>query len=150
MPRMLWAISHVPSAQRNDRMQRREFGQSDQDSSSWLLHSGAARHCSGQMHRFRNLVNGHFGCIKVANGTVIPVTAKGDIDIHIGSARITLHNVLYVPQLSFNIISVKRLWKDNKISTTFGEKCFLKDKNTGTKHFFPGQVGSVPCWVRFA
>lgn len=111
--------------------------------SSFLVDSGAAKHCSGDKSRFKSMVYGNFGCIQVANGEIIPVTAKGEVDITVQGRVITLRNVFYVPQLAFNVISVKRLWKDNRIATKFGDKCYLKDKNTGEKYHFPGKLGSL-------
>ena len=87
---------------------------------------------------------GHFGCVKVANGALVPIIACGEVDVNIGGQIVTLKNVMYVPDLTFNVISVKKLWKDNRIETVFGEKCYLKDKMSGNKrYYFAGQAGSL-------
>ena len=49
---------------------------------------------------------------------------------------ITLHNVVYHPDFSENLLSVRRLWKDSRISTTFEGSNYFKDKATGDKYRF--------------
>ena len=90
---------------------------------TFLVDSGAARHCCFQKHRFKNLRYGSFGCVKVANGGLVPIVACGDVDVRIGDEVVTLRSVMYVPDLTFNVISVKRLWKDNRLSTHFSDNC---------------------------
>jgi len=116
----------------------------DDQFASFLLDSGAAAHCCFEKARFKAIRYGHFGCVKVANGTLVPIMACGDVDVDIGGQVITLKNVMYVPDLKFNVISVKKLWKDNRIETTFGDRCYLKDTTHGNKkYYFPGQNGSL-------
>ena len=112
-------------------------------SRSFLLDSSAAKHCTGDARKIKNITWGNYGFVRVANGQVIPVKGKGDVDVVIDGTKITLHNVLYVPGLAFQVISVKQLWKENRISTKFGDKCYLKNKHTGAKLYFPGQTGSL-------
>ena len=116
----------------------------DDQFASFLLDSGAAAHCCFEKARFKAIRYGHFGCVKVANGILVPIMACGDVDVDIGGQVITLKNVMYVPDLKFNVISVKKLWKDNRIETTFGDRCYLKDTTHGNKrYYFPGQNGSL-------
>ena len=86
--------------------------------------------------------------IKTATGELTAVESVGDIIISMHTASgerrfITLTNVLYVPNLAFNLISVKQLWKHNRLKTVFGDTCYFKDKNTSEKYSFPGSKGSL-------
>ncbi len=62
-----------------------------------------------------------------------------------GGENVTLKNVMYVPDLSYNVLSVKKLWKDNRIETHFGERCYMRDTTRrGLKRFyFAGDQGSL-------
>ena len=101
-------------------------------------------HVCGKLAKFTKLVyRNDLGKVIVANGTKLDVHAVGDIDVNLHGHTITLHNVLYVPDITFNVISVKRLWKDNRIETTFGDKCYLKHHGCAERHHFEGQAGSL-------
>ena len=39
---------------------------------------------------------------------------------------VELKNVAFIPEFSKSLVSVRRLWKDNRIKTKFGEKNVLK------------------------
>ena len=49
--------------------------------------------------------------------------------------EVTLHNVVYHPLLS-NLMSVRRLWRDNHIAARFGDHNILKCKHSGAKFNF--------------
>ena len=53
---------------------------------------------------------------------------------------VELKNVAFVPEFSKSLVSVRRLWKDNRIKTKFGEKNVLKMQD-GTKIPFAQQGG---------
>jgi len=59
---------------------------------SFLLDSGAGRHCSYEIDRFKNFVFGDFGGIQVADGSTVEILGVGDIDIRLGNDTVTLKN----------------------------------------------------------
>jgi len=67
--------------------------------------------------------------ISTADGTFITAAGQGDVKI---SPSITLKNVLHVPKLSTNLISVQKLTKDLSCNIVFHNNyCILQDKNSG-------------------
>ena len=67
--------------------------------------------------------------ISTADGTLITVAGQGEVQI---SPSITLKNVLHVPKLSTNLISIQNLTKDLSCNVVFySNSCILQDKNSG-------------------
>ena len=97
----------------------------------FTVDSGATIHCINDPSLFtysytpsRSIV------VSTANGQRITATLVGDVDIqlldHNGCLRtITLHNCVYSPHFQSNLISVRRLWKDSRIKTRFGDSNFF-------------------------
>ena len=78
---------------------------------TWVIDSGATNHMCRQKDWFINLKDdGKNDIIHIGDGKVLTSTGKGDIPITLSngkSAKIT--SVLYVPNLSTNLLSIKRL-----------------------------------------
>ena len=58
------------------------------------------------------------------------ITAAGQGEVQI-SPPITLKNVLHVPKLSTNLISIQKLTKDLSCNVFYSNYCILQDKNSG-------------------
>ena len=107
---------------------------------SWVVDSGATLHCVSD----RKLLTYTYDCkpvrIRVADNRVIESHAVGASilkmrDQHGRIHVITLHNVVYHPHFADNLLSVRRMWKDNRISTKFKNTNFFKTV-TGDKFQF--------------
>jgi hypothetical protein len=85
------------------------------DKSTWWIDSGETTHVANSMqgmHSRRILTKGERR-IKVANGVEAEVEAIGELPIKLKDGlTLHLHNVLYVPSLSRNLISVSCLADD--------------------------------------
>jgi hypothetical protein len=98
----------------------------------WILDSGASRHFCNDITKFKSLrTYGTARFVKVANGKHIRIRGFGECVVHMRDTmgrdcEIVLKDVAFVPEFSDNLISVKRLWKDNRIKTKFGERDYLK------------------------
>nr|KYP58771.1 hypothetical protein KK1_014193 [Cajanus cajan] len=67
--------------------------------------------------------------ISTADGTLITAAGQGEVQI---SPSMTLKNVLHVPKLSINLISIQKLTKDLSCNVVFySNSCILQDKNSG-------------------
>ena len=110
----------------------------------WIIDSGATDH----MTRSSKLFSLYGPCarkqkIKIANGSFSAIVGKGSIVI---SPSITLHNVLHVPNLSCNLLSVSKITHDLKCQALFHSSCAFQDldsgktissaKQSGGLHFF--------------
>ena len=99
---------------------------------SWFLDSGATHHLS---HTAANIHNGTpyngTDSVMVGNGKSLPITQVGHSFLHTSAKPFVLHNVLHVPQLTSNLISVSKFCTDNNTILEFHPSSFfVKDKDT--------------------
>ena len=107
------------------------------DKEDWILDSGATQHMSHEMDLLSKTTNPVGLEVHLGNSAAIPVKAKGELNLrfHSGSGKhhlITLKDVLGVPELSKNLLSVSACMK-NGFSVLFDHetmdcRIFNKDK----------------------
>src|ERR1044072_1910570 len=86
-------------------------------SKSWIVDSGASDHMTGDISVFKKYTPCHnHSTVRIADGTLSKVIGKGSVCI---SEHITLDNVLYVPKLDCNLLSVSKLTNDLDCVTKF-------------------------------
>src|ERR1044072_6722161 len=96
----------------------------------WILDSGATDHMTPLPNHFSS----YSPCssnkkISTADGTLMTTAGQGEVQI---SPSITLKNVLHIPKLSVNLISIKKLIKDLSCSVVFYDNVgILQDKLSG-------------------
>lgn len=96
----------------------------------WVVDSGATEHITCKGHLLQNL---NMSMIKrpvtIPNGESIPVKGKGDFLLKEG---LDIKEVLYVPNFTCNLLSVRRLTKDLNCAVTFFPDFFvLQDLKAG-------------------
>ncbi|KAH9782217.1 hypothetical protein KPL71_008805 [Citrus sinensis] len=98
-----------------------------ESSESWLIDSGCTNHMTHNKDLFRELSNANSSKVRVGNGTYIAVKGKGTIAITTFSGTKFISDVLYVPEIDQNLLSVAQLIeKGNKV--VFEDKvCLIKD-----------------------
>ena len=70
-------------------------------------------------------------CIIVGNGSSLSITHTGSFVIPSSTGSLTMHNVLVVPALKKNLLSIQRFSAENNRSFEFDDIGFLvKDKST--------------------
>lgn len=100
----------------------------------WLIDSGCSTHMSCQRDWFCDFTQGFVGSVQVANGDILPVEGQGSIKLNIPlghgrSYRVLLTEVLYVPSLESNLISVKQLTGNGLCVRFEGDSCVIKENN---------------------
>ena len=80
-----------------------------QSSDLWLLDSGCTNHMSPSLDIFRNLDKSYVSKVKVGNGNLLAVKGKGTAIIQTSSGLKLLDDVLFVPDIAHNLISVGQL-----------------------------------------
>ena len=106
---------------------------------SWVIDSGASVHCVSDPSMLASVYYKHQPVmIKVADNRTLSAQAVGTailplLDDNNKTHLITLHNVIYHPNFHTNLISVRRLWKDNHIMCLFDPHNYMQDASTGTK-----------------
>ncbi|CAH9112797.1 unnamed protein product [Cuscuta epithymum] len=92
---------------------------------TWLLDSGASFHMTGQTSLLMNVRKIKPLPVYLPNGEVTSATSKGTVKISLG---ITLQNVLLVPGLMCNLISLAQLIDDRNCSVFFtNDVCVIQD-----------------------
>lgn len=101
---------------------------------NWYLDSGATHHLTNDMNNMQ-ISESFTGTSKliIGNGTGLNITHIGKAVLRLhnctDSTVIKLNNILLVPQITKNLISISQLTKDNNITVEFADKsCFVKDK----------------------
>lgn len=76
---------------------------------SWVMDSGASFHATHSREALRNLKEGDFGKVRLANDEVLDVTSIGDLDLKTPVGPWTLKDVRVIPSLKKQLISVGQL-----------------------------------------
>src|ERR1043165_6155255 len=99
---------------------------------SWLKDSGASHHITNDLSAL-SMHRPYDGTeeLVIGDGSSLKITHVGTITLYFSSVPIILKNVLCVPSISRNIISISRLCIDNNILVLFFSSYFvIKDFHT--------------------
>ena len=98
------------------------------------MDSGASSHMASDHGNFDSLTpSTSHQSVTVGNGATIPITHIGSFSLTSTSIPLHLHNILIVPQIIKNLISVHQFTTDNSCSVEFDPYGFsVKDLLTGT------------------
>ncbi|KAH9717592.1 retrovirus-related pol polyprotein from transposon RE2 [Citrus sinensis] len=106
----------------------------------WYLDNGATHHLTNNMENMhvRDEFNGNEKLI-IGNGKGMSITPIGSTTFSIQGSKsqaarkcITLKDILFVPSITKNLISVSKLTTDNNLSVEFfGSICFVNDSLKG-------------------
>ena len=106
-----------------------------------VVDSGATVHCIRDKSLFTHLDTSKTVRIRVADDRVINSEGVGTCAIKLNSSNgeshtIVLHNCVYSPLFSENLLSTRRLWRDTRISTHMGETNYFKCHNSRNRYYF--------------
>ncbi|PKU73769.1 hypothetical protein MA16_Dca020768 [Dendrobium catenatum] len=94
----------------------------------WILDSGASSHLTSDNSNLQQSTpyNG-FDTISVANGSNLSIqnSGQGLLPLPESNSKLNLKNILHVPSISHNLLSVSRLTSDNNISISFTANEFV-------------------------
>ena len=100
------------------------------DPSLWYLDTGATNHMTGRRNFFCDLDESACGFVKFGDNSRIQIKGRGNIKITQKDGDILrLLNVLYVPDLAANILSLGRLDEEGCHMTMVGGKLTIFDRN---------------------
>jgi len=75
----------------------------------WFLDSGCSNHMTGNKKWFDKIDDRFTHSVKLGNDTSMTVRGKGDIKLQVQGRTQVISNVLYIPELRTNLLSVGQL-----------------------------------------
>ncbi|KAL4565975.1 hypothetical protein LXL04_030083 [Taraxacum kok-saghyz] len=104
-------------------------------SATWIFDSGASHHITSDRSSLHTLSEyGGPDEIILGDGKPLSISHTGNAHLHTHSRSLSLPDVLYVPKLRNNLISVAKLCKTNHVSVEFfPSHFFVKDLRTGAR-----------------
>jgi Reverse transcriptase (RNA-dependent DNA polymerase)/GAG-pre-integrase domain len=114
------------------------------DAKTWVLDSGASRHMTGHQQCFQTASPYQGRPVAVGNGEVLEVRGSGKVVLACPH-EVILDDVLYVPGLSANLISVHSLYKSSmKVQfSEDGQHAFIVDANGQTRACFSATASGL-------
>ncbi|KAL4368436.1 hypothetical protein GQ457_05G012080 [Hibiscus cannabinus] len=102
------------------------------DDAGWFPDSGATTHLTPDAGIILNsLPYTGIGKISVANGMTVPISRVGSGSMITNSRPLMLNNLLHVPNIKKNLLSVSKFTRDNNVSIEFfPDSCAVKDLQT--------------------
>jgi predicted aspartyl protease len=101
-------------------------------SECWLINSGYTNHMTFDRTLFKDLQSTEISKVRIGNGDYISVKGKGTIAIATNSGTKTILDVLYVPDIDQNLLSVGQLIEKG-FKVTFEDQCCLIYDAAGQK-----------------
>lgn len=102
---------------------------SSEPKDKWIIDSGATDHMCNNKKKFRKMNKSFSGNIKIANGSFIAIKGKGSVIINVSDGtkkcKIELKEVLYVPTLHINLLSVTKFCQSDFKVDFMNGKCSL-------------------------
>ncbi|XP_014500575.1 uncharacterized protein LOC106761528 [Vigna radiata var. radiata] len=100
----------------------------NQGTFSWIIDTGATDHVTHEKKYFITFQKIKPITVKLPNNSVVTAQYAGTIQF---SENFIIFNVLYIPEFSFNLISVQSLTRDLNCVLTFSSKsCQIQDSST--------------------
>ncbi|GKV53197.1 hypothetical protein SLEP1_g59734 [Rubroshorea leprosula] len=106
-------------------------------SNSWFIDSGCTHHMTSNLAIFKTLDRSYFSMVRLGNGELVEVKGKGTVTVNTPTGIRYICDVLYVPYLSQNLISVGQLL-ENDYSVHFHDECVDVVDKLGVKLFTAG------------
>ena len=100
----------------------------------WILDSGASHHITHDLNQL-HLSTPYSGVdqLVVVDGTALPISHTGNSSLQTPTQTLHLSDILHVPSIAQNLLSVSKLCNTNLISIEFFSDQFLvKDLKSGT------------------
>lgn len=97
-------------------------------SKSWFIDSGGSRHMTFDVSRLENLKTTNVEDITVANNDVMKVSNVGDTTLRLSNNNIPMRDVLHVPNLGVNLLSVSQIVSKGNVVLFDETGCTIKNR----------------------
>jgi hypothetical protein len=103
-------------------------------SDCWLIDSGCTNHMTNDVNLFKHLDKSSVSKVRIGNGEYIPVKGKGTVAIEGNSGIKLISDVLFVPEIDQNLLSVGQLLEKGYSVVFKNKHCLISDP-TGLEIF---------------
>nr|GMD88070.1 Retrovirus-related Pol polyprotein from transposon RE1 [Ipomoea batatas] len=103
------------------------FATSNSSGDSWLIDSGCTNHMTNDRELFKELDKTTVSKVKIGNGVFLPIKGKGTLAIQSLTGVKYISNVLYVPDIDQNLLSVGQLIEKGFKVLFEDQWCLIKD-----------------------
>ncbi|MDV3181262.1 MAG: hypothetical protein Q8830_03595 [Candidatus Phytoplasma australasiaticum] len=111
---------------------RANFASSFTDSADWSVDSGASHCVTIELQNLSLAIDYDGDDVMIGDGKSLSVTHSGTITLNTFAHSLRLSNVLCVPKIKKNLISIYQLCNQNNVSVKFSSSSFVvKDCRTG-------------------
>ncbi|XP_074379364.1 retrovirus-related Pol polyprotein from transposon TNT 1-94 isoform X2 [Apium graveolens] len=93
----------------------------------WLIDSGCTNHMTYDRELFKDLNEAIVSKVRVGNGAYIAVKGKGTVEIQCNTGLKLISDVLYVPDIDQNLLSVSQLTEKGYKVLFDDNQCVIKD-----------------------
>ncbi|KAG8492349.1 hypothetical protein CXB51_009664 [Gossypium anomalum] len=103
------------------------FSFSNKVRSNWLVDSGCSHHMAGDESLFKDLDRSHVSKIRIGNGELIEAKGRGSVIVSTCSGNKVISDVLFVPDIDQNLLSVGQLVEKGYSLVFKNDSCVIKD-----------------------
>lgn len=115
-------------------MAKYEEANEPKNSDKWFVDSGCSNHMTYNKSLFSSYATGHYSSVELGNSKTTIVAGKGTIDINIfvdgKQVKCRLNNVLHVPELGYQLLSVPTFDKSGLNTSFHSRRCWIQRDNT--------------------
>ena len=111
---------------------------------NWLIDSGCTNHMTHEGKIFTEIDRNIISRVKIGNGTHLKVEGKGTVAIETQTCFKLISDVLYVPEINQNLLSVSQLLEKGYKVLFEDKSCVIKDVE-GIKIFKVQMKGKKFC-----
>ncbi|KAG8480141.1 hypothetical protein CXB51_024917 [Gossypium anomalum] len=143
------------------------FATSSKVSSDWLVDSGCTHHMVADERLFKELNRSFASKIRIGNGNLIKAKGRGNVVINTKSGNKVISDVLFVPDIDQNLLSVGQLVEKGYslafengsciVEDSYGQelvivvmtnRCFMLDVNQLKKKAYTSLIDDAGLWHR--
>ncbi|KAG8491616.1 hypothetical protein CXB51_014995 [Gossypium anomalum] len=103
------------------------FASSSKVGSNWLVDSGCSHYMASDESLFKNLDRSYGSKIRIGNGELIEAKGKGSVFVNTCSGNKVISDMLFVPDIDQNLLSVGQLVEKGYSLVFKNDSCVIKD-----------------------
>ncbi|CAL5340443.1 unnamed protein product [Camellia sinensis] len=150
-------VNYAAENEESSKLFMTHFDPNNTSSDVWFIDSGCSNHMTGMKSLFKELDETQKLKVQLGNAKEMQVEGKGTVSIKTTHGNIKLlHNVQFVPDLGYNLLSVGQLMAAGYSISFDNDACVIRDKHSGhtlininmtQNKMFPLEVSSMENFV---